>query len=232
MKSSKICYLILNLFIYLLLTKYFCSKIRIKRKRIGVINLPNGQNVGNILVKYAMFKKLEELGFNSTIITPRLNNPRKKVDLGFINRTINKHLLIIKENFSELNENDYDYLVLNSDQTWVNFNKKYFFDVAFFKFAENWKIKKFIYATSIGRDNWPFKTEEEKIAKKLIKNFSGLSFREKGLVKLVEEHLGLKGLFVLDPTLLIDKQYYINEIKDYRSNLHKKEKISFYLSIK
>ena len=92
------------------------------------------------------------------------------------------------------------------------------------KFAENWKVKKFIYATSIGRDIWSFKSEEEKIAKKLIKNFSGISFREKGLVKLAKEHLGIKGILVLDPTLLIDKQYYLNEIKNYKNSLNKQEK--------
>ena len=95
----------------------------LNKKRIGVINLPNGQNVGNILVKYAMFKKLEELGFNATIITPRLGWNRK-VDLSFINRTINSHLLTLRASFSELNKNDYDYLILNSDQTWAYFDKK------------------------------------------------------------------------------------------------------------
>lgn len=227
MEKRKFFFSFLFLFIYLLLIEYFHTDTKKQKKRIGVINLPNGQNVGNILVKYAMYKKLEEFGFNSTIITPKLNNPRKKVDLTFINRTINSHLLIIKDNFTELNEKDYDYLVLNSDQTWVNFNKKYFFDVAFLKFAENWKVKKFIYATSIGRDIWSFKSEEEKIAKKLIKNFSGISFREKGLVKLAKEHLGIKGILVLDPTLLIDKQYYLNEIKNYKNSLNKQEKFIF-----
>ena len=198
----------------------------LNKKRIGVINLPNGQNVGNILVKYAMFKKLEELGFNATIITPRLGWNRK-VDLSFINRTINSHLLTLRASFSELNKNDYDYLILNSDQTWAYFDKKYFFDIAFFKFAKNWKIKKFIYSTSIGGEKWPFKRKEEKIAKKLLKKFSGISFREKGLINLVEKHLNIKGEYVLDPTLLIDKEYYLNEIINYKSNLNSSENFIF-----
>ena len=40
------------------------------KKRIGVICIDNSYNVGNILVKYSIFKKLEELGINTTIITP------------------------------------------------------------------------------------------------------------------------------------------------------------------
>ena len=68
----------------------------------------------------------------------------KKVNISFINRTVN--LKIIKNNFSELNESDYDYLIVNNGQTWAYFNKNYFYDIAFLRFAENWTIPKFIYA--------------------------------------------------------------------------------------
>lgn len=93
---------------------------------------------------------------------------------------------------------------------------KYFFDVGFLQFAENWKIPKLIYATSIGSDFWPHNNVKvkEKI-KKLLKSFSGISFREKGLIKLAEENLGIKGVFVLDPTLLLEQDIYLKEIKDY-----------------
>jgi hypothetical protein len=219
-------------FLYLLiLTLIFISQnnklnFGIYEKRIGVINLPNGQNVGNILVKFAMFKLLKGFGLNATIITPKLQYPEIKVDLSFIHRTLNSHFVELKDNFSELNEKDYDYLVVNSDQTWVWFGK-YFFDIAFLKFAENWRIPKFIYATSIGRDYWPYNKMIEKEAKKLLKSFTGISFREKGLVKLAKKKLGIKGVFVLDPTLLLEKEYYLKEIKDYKNNFFEKEKFIF-----
>ena len=176
--------------------------------------MPNGQNVGNILVKFAMFNILKHFGLNATIITPKLY-PIMKVDLSFIHRTINSNLLELKEEFSELHESDYDYLIVNSDQTWALYGK-YFFDVGFLQFAENWKIPKLIYATSIGSDFWPHNNVKvkEKI-KKLLKSFSGISFREKGLIKLAEENLGIKGVFVLDPTLLLEQDIYLKEIKDY-----------------
>ena len=56
--------------------------------------------------------------------------------------------------------------------------------------------------------------------KNLLTNFKGISFREIGTVKLVEEHLGIKSKFVLDPTLIIDKQYYLNEIKEYKPDFN------------
>ena len=66
----------------------------------------------------------------------------------------------------------------------VSYDRKYFHDVAFLKFSKNWNIKKFIYVASIGSDKWTFRRKDEKAAKKFLKDFIGISFREKGLVKL------------------------------------------------
>ena len=193
--------------------------------------MPIGPNVGNILVKFSMYKKLIEFGFNITIIAQKMNIQKRIFDLSFIKRTIKSHLLIIKDGFSELKEDDYDFLILNSDQTWVCYDRKYFYDIAFLKFAKNWNIPKFIYGTSIGSDKWTFSRRDEKAAKKLLKNFIGISFRENGLVRLAEENLGLKGSLVLDPTLLIDKKFYLKEIKNFHSYINKKEKFIFIYQI-
>jgi hypothetical protein len=40
----------------------------------------------------------------------------------------------------------------------------------------------------------------------LLKDFNSISVREKGAVQLIEEHLGIKPHFVLDPTLLVHKE--------------------------
>ena len=192
------------------------------KKRVCVINLKNLQNVGNILVKFAFYKKLLELGFNATIVAS-VSSP--SVNIAFLRRTTN--LIVIKNSFSELHEKDYDYVVLNSDQTWGYFNKKYFYDIAFLSFAKNWKIPKFIYGASIAYDKWFYTKEEERTARALLKNFTGISFREKDLVKLAKIHLNVDGVFVLDPTLIIDKKYYLNEIKNYNPNFNSDEKFIF-----
>ena len=118
-------------------------------------------------------------------------------------------------------------IILNSDQTWAYFDKKYFYDIAFLRFAKNWKIPKFIYGTSIAEDSWYYTKKEEKIAKKLLKNFRGISFREKNLVTLAKEHLNINGVLVLDPTLIIDKKYYLNEIKNYNTNFNSNDNFIF-----
>ena len=228
---NKIFYLAILILFYL-----FCPKkitlnnlynLIYNKKRVGVICLDSGYNVGNILVKYSMFKKLEELGFNVTIITP---GKFGKKELSFINNTFNSNLYLINKSYSEeLNEIDFDYLLVNSDQTWAYGLSKYYYDIAFLRFAKNWtKVKKFVYGASIGSDRLDYRIRRDKeTIKELTKNFTGISFREIGAVKLFEENLGIKGVFVLDPTLIIDKQYYLNEIKDYKGNFTSNDKFMF-----
>ena len=112
--------------------------------------------------------------------------------------------------------------MVNSDQTWRRSNKAniHFFDIGFLKFAQNWTVPKFVYAASLGFDYWTFSKKDEKIAKKCLKNFTDISVREKGSVNLVKKHLGITPEFVLDPTLLIDKKYYLNIISNYKKNIN------------
>ena len=126
---------------------------------------------------------------------------------------------MIKNSFQEINKNDYDILMVNSDQTWRKYNEKYFYDIAFLKFAKKWNIPKFVYAASLGMDKWNLNKKDKEIAKFLLKNFTGISVREKGSVKIVENHLGIKPIFALDPTLLIDRKYYLKLIKNYKNDI-------------
>ena len=81
-------------------------------------------------------------------------------------------------NFSEIKEKDYTILIVNSDQTWRKWNTD-FYDIAFLRFAKDWNVPKFIYATSIGFNKWSFNKTDENLAKILLKNFTGISVREK-----------------------------------------------------
>ena len=159
-------------------------------------------------MKFAIYTQLKELGVEPCIIGKHL----KFNDIRFLNRTINPR--IIKE-FNEIQENDYDILMVNSDQTWRRWSYQ-FYDIAFLKFAKNWKIPKFIYGASMGLDYWAFSNKTDKIAKSLIKNFTGISFREIGTIKYAKEHLGINATLVLDPTMLISKKYYLEIINNYK----------------
>ena len=205
----------LIIFIYLILMHLIFNQISPKngkKKRIGVVGLSHSQNIGNNLLKYSMFIILEKYGFEPYII----GRHSGKCNISFLKNYVNVRVI---KNFSEIKETDYDILLVNSDQTWRKWNKD-FYNVAFLKFSENWNIPKFIYGTSIAIKQWRFTKKDEKIAKKLLKNFTGISVRETNLAELIEKHLGLKSVLVLDPTLLIDKNYYLKVVKDYKNNIN------------
>jgi len=158
-----------------------------------------------------MFNILTELGYYPIIVGKRFLDH----NISFITNNVNVRLI---RNFLDINESDFDILMVNSDQTWTKYNSD-FYDVAFLKFAENWNKPKFTYAVSLGSDKWVYTKEDEKIAKNLIKNFSGLSVREKSSAALIEIHLGVRPQFVLDRTFLINKNYYLNLIKNFKSDI-------------
>ena len=203
---SKFC-----LFILLFILYEFLNQKNTKQLKIGVIGVIHEINVGNNLVKFAISIVLKNLGYIPFIIGTRCN----WCNLSFLNKTTN--LIIIKNSFNEIKKDDYDILMVNSDQTWRKFDE-HFLDYGFLKFAKNWNITKFIYGASLGYDYWMLSTEDESIAKELLKNFKGISIREQGSLDLIKKHFGIIPEIVLDPTLLIEKKYYLNLIKNYKKN--------------
>ena len=83
----------------------------------------------------------------------------------------------------------------------------------------------------MGVNHWTLNSREEKIAKELLKNFTGISIREQTSVELVKKHFGITPEFVLDPTLLIDKKYYLDLIKNYPNNKNLNENYVFVYNI-
>jgi hypothetical protein len=116
--------------------------------------------------------------------------------------------------------------VINSDQTW-NGDPKYtetLINVGYLKFAEHWTTPRFAYWPSLGDNYWKYSRKFDIIASRLLKKFLGISVREIGAIEIVKEHLGIHPELVLDPTLIIDKKYYLDLIKDFKTNFKLKEK--------
>ena len=199
-KKKKLFKIIINFIFLLFIFKILFSKnkliyLREKKIKIGIVGVRHCINIGNNLIKYAISLILKELGFIPYIIGTKTSNTK------FVER--NTNLVIIKKNFNEIKEKDYDILMVNSDQTWRKFDK-HFYDYGFLRFAKNWNKKKFIYGAS-GIEYWNFNKKGIKIIKNLLKNFSGISVREKWSVNLVEKYLNITPEVVIDPTLLIKK---------------------------
>ena len=165
-------------------------------------------------MKYAISIKLSEFGCVPYIVGTR----NKNHNISFIKSVVN---LVLIKNFKEIKESNFDILMVNSDQTWNVFTPD-FYDIAFLKFAEKWEKPKFVYGASLGFDSWRFNKTDEKIAKKLLTKFSGISVRENDSIDLIKKHLGFNAILVLDPTLLINKKYYLKLIKNYKSDILKR----------
>lgn len=193
------------------------------KKRIGVVGLSNTKNIGNNLVKYGMYMKLKEFGLEPIIISKP--KPHFNCTSYFLEKFA--RLKTINISFNELKEKDYDIMMVNSDQTWSYSEPRNLFNYGLLEFAKHWKIPKFIYGASLGKEIWIEERNKREKAKLLLKNFTGISFREKETVRLVEKYLEIKSKLVIDPSFLIDKHYYLDLIKDYKREFNFNEKYLF-----
>lgn len=126
-------------------------------------------------------------------------------------------------------EKKFDAVIVGSDQCWRPIYSPnistYFLD-----FLENdQSIKKIAYAASFGTDQWEFDEQQTQMAKRLIKQFDAVSVREKQAVELVRDKLNAEASFVLDPTLLLDKEDYLKLIEAHQPPLPKSQGIYTYV---
>ena len=100
---------------------------------------------------------------------------------------------------------DYDVLCIGSDQVW-NYMKGYSLE-PFFACFDKRNTKKITYASSIGLSS--LSEEAEKVFKKELSGFSSISVREQQASELLESILNRKIKVVLDPTLILNKQEWL-----------------------
>lgn len=132
----------------------------------------------------------------------------------FIKKYINYNTSLIVTNLAlkaYATKSGFDGYVVGSDQVWrpkyVPCITNYFLD-----FAENKKVKRVAYAASFGVDEWLFSKKITPTLSSLIKKFDAVSVREKSGVDLCNRYLGVDALHVLDPTMLLEKEDYIDLI--------------------
>ena len=185
------------------------NESRYKRKKVGVVGDPHSANIDNNLLKYSMFIILKEFDLDPYII----GYIKPAHDISFLNKTVN--LRIINNAFKEINENEYDFLVVNSEKSWEKLNEESL-DINFLNFAKKWDTPKIIYGALLGMIDDDFTNNKIKFFKKQLKNINVLSFKEKSAIQLFKKYLNYEPSLVLDPTLLIDNKYYKDLIKDYK----------------
>ena len=108
---------------------------------------------------------------------------------------------------------DIDAFVVGSDQVWRPKYAPNLGDV-FLGFVKTSGVRRISYAASFGVDHWEFSPKQTKFCSALAKRFNAVSVREESGVKICKENLGVDATWVLDPTLLLDKEDYAEICKD------------------
>ena len=103
----------------------------------------------------------------------------------------------------------YDIYIAGSDQIW-NYMQTDYLDVYFLMFANRFQARKVSYAASFSVPAIPEDLKGK--YKKLIENLDLISVRELDGQKIVEECSGRKAEVVLDPTLLLDKKEWMENV--------------------
>ncbi len=173
---------------------------------------------------YNRFKGVNRRIFSTSEMDFITQNTKK-----FINKNISvsenidsTHLL--KKHFENTN---YETVIVGSDQTW---RPKMSADIYnyFLDFLEdNDSINKIAYASSFGTNEWEFNSVQTERSKELIQKFSKVSVRETSGIKLCNTFLNKEVIQVLDPTMLLHKEDYIDLFKN--ENLHNNKGIFTYI---
>ncbi len=111
--------------------------------------------------------------------------------------------------YKSIPKSAFDAIVVGSDQVW---RPEYFIkpiDVAFLSFAREWSVKRVAYAASFGVDSWEYSPEQSRKCRALISLFDAVSVREDSGVELCRRELLRESSLVVDPTLLVPKEHYV-----------------------
>ncbi len=215
--------------------------------KIGILTLPISENYGGILQAVALYRYLNNDGYDVVLIykahqelfwkriiksillnsifdfldIKKLKNhkewkKRKAFHRPFIENEIFKisQNLYTKQDLEDFaKKENFDAVIVGSDQVWRKayiddkYYKSYFLD-----FVDSKKTKKIAYAASFGKNHWEGKNDIEDISK-LLHDFTAVSTREKSGIDICKNSFNYEDAkHVLDPTLLMNKEFYINEI--------------------
>lgn len=126
----------------------------------------------------------------------------------------------------------FDAVIVGSDQVWRkayindNYYKSYFLDFIPLKSH----IKKIAYAASFGKNYWEGTNDSMEI-NTLLSDFTAISVREDSGVNICKKTFDIDHVqHVIDPTLLMSKDFYLNLISKYdHSNINSNQLVTYVL---
>lgn len=111
-------------------------------------------------------------------------------------------------------EQNFDCYIVGSDQVWREAYVSNIYDSFLGYLPENNNSIKITYAASFGISEKPISLDKVECCAHLARRFNAISVREKIGKKLVKEMFGLNSTYVIDPTLLLNKDDYESVIGD------------------
>ena len=162
---------------------------------------------------------LKSMGRIDRIFIERYNNSVQPIITKeiqpFIDEKIHRKVFT---KFSKLDACDFDAIVVGSDQVWRSI---YFIPMSFgqpmenayLSFTKGWNIKRISYAASFGTDKWEYNEKQTLHSREALQMFDAVSVREENGVKLCKQYFDVDALHVLDPTMLLDANDYIELFK-------------------
>lgn len=105
-----------------------------------------------------------------------------------------------------------DAYIVGSDQVWrPRFRGRLM--VNFLDFTRGWNVIRIAYAASFGVDEWKLDAKQTEEAQNLVKEFNAVSVRESSGINLCAKYLNVKATHVLDPTMLLDAEDYLDVVR-------------------
>ena len=109
-------------------------------------------------------------------------------------------------------DGQYDVYIVGSDQCWRPCYNP-FLTSMFLDFAQGKKVKRVAYAASFGTDEWEMTSLQTEVCAALAKKFNVVTVREDSGVALCKDYLGVAATHVLDPTMLLSKNDYVDLVE-------------------
>lgn len=157
-----------------------------------------------------------------------LNNEKYRKFKDFSDKYINEtDFIISNNNIPEYINNDYDFFIVGSDQVWNPHYRKGS-PIDFLTFAH--KEKRISFSASFGVSEIPYVFKEN--YSKWLCDFKAISVRENAGFDIVKNLTGKEAEVLVDPTLLIQKENWINISKESKNKPSKRYLLTYFLGQK
>lgn len=174
---------------------------------IGLLGMWMTCNYGAVLTSYALYRVLENMGKNVTLLDFSYTDRQKDSETVFRKFLVQEGLSVTSmhnlENAYVFNDH-FDTFMVGSDQVW---NQGFLGHLFFLDFAKGEK-RKIAYGPSMAEQNKPQKKCLKK-NKLLLKRFDAVSVREKSLIGYLRRYFDCDSTWVIDPVFLLTKNQWM-----------------------